>query len=96
MCQVLFLTGGPCGADTVAGRQIINTINTYVAYQMVLRAEKKLKQGQVAEDVRRGRLALSQGGQGRLPRGAKGRDRKAGRAVGPEAGAWSQSGVQRA
>lgn len=51
MCQVLFLIGGPCGADTEVGRQIINMINMYVAYQMVLRAEKKLKQGQVAEDA---------------------------------------------
>lgn len=96
MCQVLFLIGGPCGADTEVGRQIINTINTYVAYQMVLRAEKKLKQGQVAEDACRGHLAFSQGGWGRLPQGDKGGDLKAGRAVGPEAMAWSQSRVQRA
>lgn len=61
MCQVLFLTGGPRGADTEVRKQIINTINTYVAYQMVLRADKKPKRGQVAEDAHRGHLAFSQG-----------------------------------
>lgn len=76
MCQVLFLTGGPRGTDTEVGRQIINTIHTYVAYQMVLRAEKKLKQGQVAEDAHRGHLVFSQGGQRRLLQGDKGRDLK--------------------